>query len=95
MTEIGSVVSAANAAAAAPTSAIAAAAADEVSAAIAALFGNHAQQYRALSTEIARFHDQFVRNLTRAAQMYAGAEAANATPLQSVLDLINAPVPAV
>ncbi|WP_373194432.1 PE family protein, partial [Mycobacterium marinum] len=68
--------------------------ADEISAAIAELFGNHAQQYQALSAQIARFHDQFVRSLSGAAQTYASAEATGAAPLQPVLDLINGPTQA-
>ncbi|REQ17293.1 PE family protein, partial [Mycobacterium tuberculosis] len=50
---IGSAISAANAAAAAPTTAVLAAGADEVSAAIAALFSGHAQAYQALSAQAA------------------------------------------
>ncbi len=92
---IGSSLSAATAAAAAPTTAVAAAGADEVSTAIAALFSGHAQAHQALSAEAAAFHTQFVRALTGAADAYAGAEAANAAPLQSVVrdvqQLVNAP----
>ncbi|MGO9507342.1 MAG: PE family protein, partial [Mycobacterium sp.] len=47
---IGSALSAANAAAVAPTSGLAAAAADEVSGALASFFNSYAQEYRALST---------------------------------------------
>ncbi|WP_152406652.1 PE family protein, partial [Mycobacterium tuberculosis] len=68
---------------------------DEVSAAIAALFGTHAQEYQALSARVATFHEQFVRSLTAAGSAYATAEAANASPLQAleqqVLGAINAP----
>ncbi len=60
---IGSAISAANAAAAAPTTAVLAAGADEVSAAIAALFSGHAQAYQALSAQAAAFHQQFVQTL--------------------------------
>jgi hypothetical protein len=92
---IGSSLSAATAAAAAPTTAVAAAGADEVSSAIAALFSSHAQAHQALSAEAAAFHTKFVQALTGAAEIYAGAEAANAAPLQSVvrdaLDLFGAP----
>ncbi len=49
LANIGSTIDSANAAAAAPTTAVVAAGADEVSAAIAALFGKHAQGYQALS----------------------------------------------
>ena len=50
-TGIGEAISAANAAAASGMTGIAAAAADEVSAAIAQLFGAHATEYQALSTQ--------------------------------------------
>lgn len=49
LANIGSSISAANAAAAAPTTALVAAGGDEVSAAIAALFGAHARAYQALT----------------------------------------------
>ncbi len=48
---IGSSITAANAAAALPTTALVAAAEDEVSAAIAALFSGHAQEYQALGAQ--------------------------------------------
>ncbi len=95
---IGTAISDANVAAAAPTTTILAAGADEVSAAIAALFGNHAQQYQALSAQAAAFHDRFVQALRAAAGSYGAAEAANASPLQTlendVLGAINAPTQA-
>ncbi|MCV7075962.1 PE family protein, partial [Mycobacterium szulgai] len=91
LASIGSHITAANFAAALPTNAVAAAGADEVSAAIAALFGSHAQQYQALSAQVSAFHDQFVQTLTGGANAYAIAEAANASPIQTLLDAINAP----
>ncbi|WP_151090891.1 PE family protein, partial [Mycobacterium tuberculosis] len=98
LTGIGQAISAANAAAAGPTTQVLAAAGDEVSAAIAALFGTHAQEYQALSARVATFHEQFVRSLTAAGSAYATAEAANASPLQAleqqVLGAINAPTQA-
>ncbi|ESK76748.1 PE family protein [Mycobacterium tuberculosis variant bovis] len=57
---IGSALSAANAAAAAPTTAMLAACADEVSAVVASLFARHAQAYQALSLQATAFHQQFV-----------------------------------
>jgi hypothetical protein len=86
-----SVANAANAAAAGPTAQIQAAAADEISAAIATLFGSHAHAYQAFSAQATAFHDQFVQTLEGAGNAYAAAEAANASPLQSLLDAINAP----
>ncbi|MCV6985001.1 PE domain-containing protein [Mycobacterium shinjukuense] len=92
---IGSSVRAANLAALAPTSTLMAAAGDEVSAAIATLLSGHAKEYQALSAQVAAFHEQFVRALTAAGQAYAAAEAANANPLQTLVDdtlrVINAP----
>ncbi|ORB68258.1 PE family protein, partial [Mycobacterium shinjukuense] len=95
VTRIGSAVSAANAAAAAPTTGLLAAGADEVSAAIAALFGAHGRAYQAVSGQVSAFHAQFVSALTAAADSYAAAEAVNASAAQSLeqdlLALINAP----
>ena len=95
LARVGSALSAANAAAVVPTSSVIAAGADEVSATIAALFGAHAQAYQALSAQAATFHTQFVQALTAGANSYAGAEAANASPLQAAqqdaLRAINAP----
>ncbi len=85
---IGSAISAANAAALAPTSVLAAAGADEVSAAVAALFSAHAGQYQQLGARAALFHEQFVQALTGAASAYASAEATNVE--QQVLGLISA-----
>jgi hypothetical protein len=47
-------------AAAAPTTGIAAAAQDEVSVAIASLFGNFGQEFQGLSAQAQGFHAQFV-----------------------------------
>jgi len=81
---IGSNVSAAHMAAAAPTVAVIPAAADEVSASIAHLFSAHAQEYQALAAQAAAFNDQFVQHLTAGAFSYAGIEAALASFLQDV-----------
>lgn len=88
---IGSALAAANRAAEAPTTGLLAAGADEVSAAIASLFSGNAQAYQALSAQAAAFHQQFVRALSSAAGSYAAAEAANASPMQAVLDVVNGP----
>ncbi|KAA1250959.1 PE family protein, partial [Mycobacterium simiae] len=93
LTSIGSAISAANVAAASMTE-LAPAAADEVSAAIAAVFGVHAQAYQSVSAQASMFHDQFVRALTAGAGLYGSAEAANASPLQNALNLVNAPAQA-
>ncbi len=95
----GSTISVANAVASFPTTGVLAAGADEVSASIAALFGAHAQAYQALSARAAEFHAQFVQALNAGAGAYASAEAANASPLQTVdqdlLGVISAPAQAV
>ena len=75
---IGSELRDANAAAAAQTSAIAAPAADEVSAAITALFGTHAQEFRAASAQAEAFHNEFVNLLNGGAAQYVHTEIANA-----------------
>jgi hypothetical protein len=100
LTGIGSALAQAHAAAALPATSVVSAAEEEVSAAIAALFSNHARAYQALSAQAAAFHDQFVQALTASARSYASAEAANAaaftanpaqTIQQDLLSLINAP----
>ncbi|QUR66264.1 PE domain-containing protein [Mycobacterium spongiae] len=78
---IGSMINAANTAAAAPTTAVAPAGSDEVSAAIAALFGQYAQAHQATCAQAAGFHEQFVKTLTAGAGSYASAEATNASPV--------------
>ncbi len=88
---IGSAINTANTAAAATTQVLAAAQ-DEVSTAIAALFGSHGQHYQAISAQVAAYQQRFVLALSQAGSTYAVAEAASATPLQNVLDAINAPV---
>ncbi|WP_079075929.1 PE family protein, partial [Mycobacterium tuberculosis] len=92
---IGSALAEANAAALAPTTALLAAGADEVSAAIAALFGAHGQAYQTVSAQASAFHAQFVQALTGGGGAYAAAEAANVSAAQStdqrLLDLINGP----
>ncbi|WP_136625662.1 PE family protein, partial [Mycobacterium innocens] len=86
---IGGAINAANAAAAGQTLGILAAGADEVSAAVAALFGAYAQQYQALSAQATNFHDQFVQALSAGGLSYVAAEAANAQ--QALLTVVNAP----
>ncbi|MCV7123126.1 PE family protein, partial [Mycobacterium lacus] len=93
LASIGSAIGVANASAA-PTTVVLAAGGDEVSAAIAALFSTHGQAYQALSVQAARFHEQFVQALSAGAVSYAAAEAANASPMQQALAVVNAPTQA-
>src|ERR1700736_6358437 len=92
---IGSALTAANTAVASSTSAVTAAGADEVSTAIASLFSQHGAAYQQVSEDMAAFHNQFVQALNAGASSYVGAEAANASPLetfeQDVVGAINAP----
>jgi hypothetical protein len=93
-TDLGSIrstISAARAAAPAPTSAVLAAGADEVSAGVARIFGAYAQDYQTISAQAAAFHEQFVQHLNAGALSYGDAEAANA----NLLDQVNAPFEAV
>ena len=79
--EIGSAVSAGNAAAATPTTGIVPAAADEVSALMATQFVAHAAMYQAVSAQAAAVHDLFVATLSASAGSYAVTEAANMVTL--------------
>jgi len=77
LADLGSALRSANAAAATQTISIAAPAADEVSAAITALLGTHAQGFQALSAKAAAFHDDFVNLLNGGAAQYVGTEVAS------------------
>jgi hypothetical protein len=61
-----------------PTTSIATAAQDEVSIAIASMFGKLSQEFQALSAHAQAFHAQFVDAMNASTGAYAGAEAANA-----------------
>ena len=95
LADIGATVSEADAAAAAVTTGLVPAAQDEVSEAIAALFGKYAQEYHAFSAQAAELQEQLVRTLGASAASYAAAESANAAALlqtarQDVLSAVNA-----
>lgn len=87
LASIGSTISSANASAVAPTTGVIAAAADEVSAAIAALFGAHGQAYHELGAKAAAFHNQFVQAMNANAATYASSEAVNVSVLQTIKNL--------
>lgn len=89
--DIGARIGAANTVAATHTASILAAAQDEVSTAVAALFGTHAREYQAIGAHLSALHDRFAQTLGSAATSYSAAEAAGASPLQAALDVINAP----
>ncbi|WP_085105231.1 PE family protein, partial [Mycobacterium gastri] len=92
---IGAALDAANAAASAPITVLLAAGEDEVSAAVAALFGSHGQAYQVISARAAEFHARFAQALASGAGWYASAEAANASALETVeqqlLGVVNGP----
>ncbi|OBK60071.1 hypothetical protein A5656_13475 [Mycobacterium gordonae] len=94
LTGIRSAINAATAAALVPTTQLQAAAADEISQAITALFGQHAQTFHAVSAQATAFQEQFIQTLTAGGTSYALAESINAGPLQPLLDAINAPTQA-
>jgi hypothetical protein len=76
---IGTMMSAQNTAAAAPTTGVLPAGADEVSALTATQFAVHAQMYQAVSAQGEAIHQQLVSTLAVSATSYAATEAANAT----------------
>lgn len=78
LASIGSSMQQATTAASAPTTGIAAAAADEVSAAVAGMFGSFGQEFQAVSAQVSSYHADFVRLLNSGAAAYASAEIANA-----------------
>jgi hypothetical protein len=82
---IGSNVSAAQMVTAARTTSVIPAAADEVSASIAHLFSQHAQDYHAVAAQAAAFQQQFVQNLKTSALSYASVEDAIASFLQGLI----------
>ena len=75
---IGSSLAEASATVAGPTTGVAAAAQDEVSLAVASMFGNFGQEFQALSAQAQAFHAQFVNLMNAGAAAYVSAEAANA-----------------
>ncbi len=73
----------------APTTGIAVAAQDEVSIAIASIFGSYGQQFQVLSTQAQAFHQEFVSLMNAGAGAYVSAEVANAE--QVLLGEVGAP----
>jgi hypothetical protein len=76
---IGSSLAQATSAAAGPTTGIAAAAEDEVSLALASLFGNVGHEFQAMSAQAQAFHAEFVSAMNASAAAYTSAEAAGQT----------------
>lgn len=78
LAEIGATLADATAAASASTTGVAVAAADEVSAAVAQLFGSYGRDFQSVSAQAAAFHADFVRVLNGGAEAYLSTEIANA-----------------
>src|SRR5882757_1242308 len=78
LASIRSALTEAAAAASGPTSAMAAAGADEVSAAIAQMFGAYGQEFQAFNAQAAAFHNEFVNLLNGSGAAYLSTEMANA-----------------
>jgi PE family len=82
----------ASASVAAPTTGVVPAAADEVSAGVAALFGNFGKEFQAVSAQAQAFHAEFVNAMNAGAAAYVSTEAANAG--QALLGAVAAPAQA-
>lgn len=95
LANIGSTVREANAAAAAMTTGLVPAAQDEVSTAIATLFGMYGNEFQGLTAQAAAFQDRLVAAVNTAAQAYSAAEVASTSALrtaeQDVVNAVNAP----
>lgn len=84
LTGVGDAISEANDKGAAQTAGMPAAAADQVSAAVAAFWGSHAQGYQNISAQMSAFHHQFAQILSGSGAAYANTEAAAASPLKEL-----------
>jgi hypothetical protein len=89
---IRSAIGTAGSNAAAPTTGLLAAAEDEVSGAIANLFGAYGQEYQALLAQAANFHNQFTQALAAAASAYAETEATNAALVAGISNEVTTPI---
>ena len=99
LANIGATISDANAAAVTSTTELLPAAEDEISAAIAGLFGTYAQDFHALAAQAAGFHDRFVQAVSASAGSYVAAEGASAgalmqTAQQDLPGVVKAPAEA-
>src|ERR1700759_3754712 len=72
-----------------PTTGVLPAAADEVSGALAALFGNFGQQFQLLNAQAQAFHAQFVAMMNSGVGAYVSTEFANAE--QAIANAIGTP----
>ncbi|ORC00452.1 hypothetical protein B1T48_02825 [Mycobacterium persicum] len=91
LASISTTIGAANATVAVYTTRLAAAGADEVSAALATLFGSHGRLYQAVSLRAAEFHEQFTQALAAASISYSTAETTSTALVHDALSVLNAP----
>ena len=91
MSGIGSSIHSATSAAAPSTTSVIAAAEDEISAAIAKLFGGYGQQFQALSAQAGQFHSSFAQALSSGGNLYAAAESQAAASMAAITDVGAAP----
>lgn len=89
----GSVISAASAAVAHSTTSLSVAAEDEVSKAVAALFGGLGREYQAVATQAAHYHERLTVGLAASVNAYASTEAANAHALPNAAAATRITVP--
>lgn len=82
---VGSSLRSVSAAVAGQTTAIAPPGADEISSAIAGIFGSHGEQFQALNSRALAFQAEFTKLLNGGAAQYASAEIANAQQAMSGL----------
>ncbi|SOJ54257.1 putative PE-PGRS family protein PE_PGRS24 [Mycobacterium simulans] len=74
---LGSMIRAANAAAAAPTMGLLPAGADDISAVVSEMFAEYGSAYQALGAQAAEFREQLVERYGWASRLYADTEAAS------------------
>ncbi|HZC52556.1 MAG TPA: PE-PPE domain-containing protein, partial [Mycobacterium sp.] len=86
---IGSAISTASSNAAGPTTGLIPAAEDEVSTAIAKLFGAYGQEYQALVSQASAFHNEFTQALASSGNAYLEAEAANSALMSGPSNALN------
>ena len=91
LTGIGSSISSATSAAAPSTTSVVAAAQDEISAAIAKLFGSYGQEFQSLASAAGQFHGSFVQSLSSGGNLYAAAEQQAAASMAAITDVGAAP----
>jgi hypothetical protein len=87
--KIGSAISTASSNAAGPTAGMLPAAEDEVSAAIAKVFGAYGQEYQTVVSQAAAFHNEFTEALAAAGNAYLEAEAANSALVSGPSNALN------